>query len=232
MLETALMYFFAIVLVHYRAINAVKERESANTKKALEMTEQWAERVETERCRRLYTTVLHDWTCHLGNQMSRKRKNETDSVPKTKKTKGAKPAVQQHCGALCLQDSLQPVETNIAMPAMFSPQADTTDILKMSASMARIGRPSSSPSSSPTPLSTGCNYAAGLPDNTSEEDMEQCPPPSPPLLPFPDQDCASVPDIPFSPPAPEFWHYWRALKVSRCQTVTNQCVVPVRNCVI
>ena len=87
MLETALMYFFAIVLVHYRAINAVKERESANTKKALEMTEQWAERVETERSRRLYTTVLHDWTCHLGNQMSRKRKNETESVPKTKKTK-------------------------------------------------------------------------------------------------------------------------------------------------
>ena len=63
------------------------ERESANTKKALEMSEQWAELVETERSRRLYTTVLHDWTCHLGNQMSRKRKNETESVPKTKKMK-------------------------------------------------------------------------------------------------------------------------------------------------
>ena len=85
------------------------------------------------------------------------------------------------------------------VPVMFSPQADTADILKM----AGIRRPSPSPSSSPTPLSTDCNNAAGLPDNASEEDMEQCSPPSLPLPPFPDQDCASVPDTPFSPPAPE-----------------------------
>ena len=296
MLETALMYFFAVDPVHYRAISAVKAEESSDTRKALQMAERWAELVDTERSRRLYTTVLRDWTCHLGNQTSRKRKNETESAPKTKKVKEA-PLAQKptegwdltilniiirgktSCSAtlwstvpgyvgrmevdftlICtpvrkvirliegLQDSLQPAETvtekrNICssemrqrissalgitpeelltisladlashleaplspgpVPAMFSPQADTADILEMSARMAGIGRPSSSPSSSPTPRNTGHSGTSGLPDDAYEEDMEQCPPPSPPLPPFPDQDFTAVPDVPLPPPPPEF----------------------------
>ena len=87
---------------------------------------------------------------------------------------------------------------------MFSPQADTADILEMSAMMAGIGRPSSSPSSSPAPLNTGRSDTAGLPDDAYEEDMEQCPPPSPPLPTFPDQDFTAVPDVPLPPPPPDF----------------------------
>ena len=53
------------------------------------MTERWSELVENERSHR-----LRDWTCHLGNQMSRKRKNETKSAPRTKKAKETPPTSQ------------------------------------------------------------------------------------------------------------------------------------------